>query len=166
MLKLQKYNNEQNILCNLIKRFWIAHNDYTPTDEETMEDLRVWTGKDHVLYYIMIEDKPIGFVHLGARGCNIDWLEDLFILPEYQGHGYGTQVLKLTEDIVKEYSDSIYLEVAARNMEALKLYCRNGYNCLNTITIRKDFKSDDFEVISKETILGHDLEVKKYIGDE
>lgn len=166
MLTLQKYNNEQDILCSLIKRFWIAHNDYTPTDEEAMEDLRVWTGKDHVVYYIMIEDKPIGFVHLGARGCNIDWLEDLFILPEYQGHGYGTQVLKLTEDIVKEYSDSIYLEVAARNMEAMKLYCRNVYDCLNTITIRKDFKSDDFAVISRETILGHDLEVKKYIGDE
>ena len=130
MLTLQKYNNEQDILCSLIKRFWIAHNDYTPTDEEAMEDLRIWTGKDHVVYYIMIEDKPIGFVHLGARGCNIDWLEDLFILPEYQGHGYGTQVLKLTEDIVKEYSDSIYLEVAARNMEAMKLYCRNGYDCL------------------------------------
>lgn len=166
MLTLQKYNNEQDILCSLIKSFWIAHNDYTPTDEEAMEDLRVWTGKDHVVYYIMIEDKPIGFVHLGARGCNIDWLEDLFILPEYQGHGYGTQVLKLTEDIVKEYSDSIYLEVAARNMEAMKLYCRNGYDCLSTITIRKDFKPDDFEVISRETILGHDLEVKKYIGDE
>ena len=75
-------------------------------------------------------------------------------------------MLKLTEDIVKEYSDSIYLEVAARNMEAMKLYCRNGYDCLNTITIRKDFKPDDFEVISRETILGHDLEVKKYIGDE
>ena len=72
--------------------------------------------------------------------------------------------LNLAEQIVKEYSESIYLEVAARNMDALRLYRRNGYDCLNTITIRKDFEPENFDVLRTENLLGHEFEVKKYKG--
>lgn len=54
-------------------------------------------------------------------------------------------------------------EVAARNLRALKLYHKNGYNCLNTVTIRKDFEPDNFEVIEKNNIAGFDFEIKRYI---
>lgn len=160
MISLVKYDGEKEIMCELIKRFWIAHNDYTPSDEENLEDLQAWTSENHVLYFVINDEMTIGFVHLGARGCKIDWLEDLFILPEYQGKGYGSEAIKKVENIVKEYSDSLYMEVAARNASALRLYCRNGYNILNTITIRKDFKPEEYKVKSRETILGHSFEIK------
>lgn len=115
------------------------------------------------MYFIKNEELTIGFVHLGARGCKIDWLEDLFILPEFQGKGYGSEAIRYAENIVKEYSDSLYMEVAARNANALRLYCRNGYNCLNTITIRKDFKPEEYIVTSEESILGHSFEIKDYV---
>ena len=86
-----------------------------------------------------------------------------FIIPEFQGHGYGSEALSLIENIVKEYSESIYLEVAARNLRALKLYHKNGYTCLNTVTVRKDFEPDNFEVIEKNNIAGFDFEIKRYI---
>ena len=86
----------------------------------------------------------------------------MFILPQYQGNGYGSEALKLVEDIVKEYSDSVYLEVAARNARALNLYYKNGYDCLNTVTIRKDFKPEEYVVTSEEEVLGHKLVVKEY----
>ena len=162
MIELVKYKNEKNELFNLIKKFWIAHNDYTPTDEEVLEDLISWTGENHVVYFIRKEENIIGFVHLASRGVRVDWLEDLFILPEYQGNGYGTRTLELVENIVKEYSDSLYLEVAARNSNALKLYRRNGYDCLNTVTIRKDFKPKEYRTIGQEKILGHTFDVKDY----
>ena len=162
MITLNKYEEEKDILCELIKQFWIAHNDYTPTDEEKMEDLLAWTGENHVVYLIRKDEDIIGFAHLGSRGCKIDWLEDLFILPKYQGNGYGSEALHLVENIVKEYSDSVYLEVAARNADALKLYCRNGYDCLNTITIRKDFKPENYVVTSEEEILEHEFKIKDY----
>ncbi len=162
MIQLTKYNNEKEALAELIKKFWIAHNDYTPTAEECLEDVQAWTANGHLIYFIQNDTETIGFVHLASRGCRIDWLEDLFILPEYQGHGYGSEALHQTEEIVQSYSDSIYLEVAARNPEALKLYVRNGYNCLNTITIRKDFQPQEYVVTGTETILGHIFEVKDY----
>lgn len=38
MIKLISYNNENVLLTDLIKRFWMAHNDYTPTEAEAQED--------------------------------------------------------------------------------------------------------------------------------
>ena len=46
--------------------------------------------------------------------------------------------------------------------DALKLYCRNGYDCLNTITIRKDFKPENYVVTSEEEILEHEFKIKDY----
>ena len=79
----------------------------------------------------------------------------------------GHRFYYITKDgIVKEYSESIYLEVAARNLRALKLYHKNGYNCLNTVTVRKDFEPDNFEVIEKNNIAGFDFEIKRYVKKE
>ena len=98
-----------------------------------------------------------------CRGAEVDWIEDLFVLPEYQGNGYGSHAIALVEAEIKKYSESVYLEVAARNFGAMKLYHRLGYHCLNTVTLRKDFQPENFEVIRSEELLGYPLEVKKYI---
>lgn len=161
-LSLREYAGEEPGMLETIKRFWIAHNDYTQTEEESREDLRAWTAAGYRLYWIMLGEIPIGFLHMGSRGAEIDWIEDLFILPEYQGRGYGSEALTRVEEIVKEYSESIYLEVAARNLDALRLYRRRGYDCLNTVTIRKDFHPEDFETVSKETLLGSTFAVRRY----
>ena len=69
-----------------------------------------------------------------------------------------------TEEVAcnDHYSESLYMEVAARNMKAIRLYQRIGYNCLNTITIRKDFHPEKCETISNERIMGMDFDVKRY----
>ncbi len=166
MLKLKQITQYEEQTARLIKAFWLAHNDYLQTDEETAEDFSNWTAEGHRFYYITKDGCAIGFIHLGSRGANVDWVEDLFIMPDFQGHGYGSEALSLIENIVKEYSESIYLEVAARNLRALKLYHKNGYNCLNTVTVRKDFEPDNFEVIEKNNIAGFDFEIKRYIKKE
>ena len=67
MLELIKYNGEKDALCELIKKFWIAHNDYTPTDAEALEDCKVWTGEGHVVYFIAKESETIGYRHRPQR---------------------------------------------------------------------------------------------------
>lgn len=111
---------------------------------------------------IKLESEIIGLAHMGSRGCEIDWLEDLFILPDYQGQGYGSEAIRLLEGIVKEYSESLYIEIAARNQSAAKLYRKLGYNVLNTITVRKDFKPEQHETISEEVISGLNYVIRKY----
>ena len=98
---------------------------------------------------------------VGSRGGKIDWLEDLFIVPEQQGKGFGSEAIRLLEEIVKKYSVSLYIEAAARNEAAIRLYRKLGYDCLNTITIRKDFPGYEYDVVRKEKIHGMEFEIRK-----
>lgn len=152
----------KDIACRLIKYFWKEHNNIIQTDEDTESDFEEWTNKGNELYLVKYEDAYIGFAHLASRRASIDWLEDLYILKDYQNKGIGSQVIGKLEELVKTYSESFYIEVAARNLNAMKLYKNLGYNCLNTITIRKDFNEDDFEVIQMEKISGHEFDIKRY----
>lgn len=148
--------------CKLIKGFWKEHNNLILTDEEAELDYIAWTNEGHRLFLIEQDSTYIGFAHLGSRGASIDWLEDLFVVPEYQSLGIGSCVINKFETIVKQYSESLYIEVAARNLNAIKLYNEIGYNCLNTITIRKDFNEEDFEVVQVEDIAGYDFEIRRH----
>ena len=160
-IKLIRYNNEKDTTIDLIIKFWKEHNDVNVSYEEANENLIEWTKEGHILYFISVDNEYVGFVHLGSRGCEIDWLEDIFVLPEYQNKGIGTKAIQIVEEIVKEYSESLYIEVASRNRNAIRLYHKIGYDCLNTITIRKDFNVEKQEVISKEKIFDMNFKVKK-----
>ena len=160
-IELIKYSNEQGIAIDLIINFWKEHNNVIVSYEDANENLREWTKEGHILYFISLDNKYVGFVHLGSRGCEIDWLEDIFVLPKYQNQGIGTKAIQIVEEMVKEYSESLYIEVASRNMKAIRLYHKIGYDCLNTLTIRKDFRVEKQEVISKEKIFEMEFEVRK-----
>ena len=161
-VQLIAYNGELEIAINLITKFWQEHNHFTPSYADVCEDLREWTKEGHFLYFICLDNNHVGFVHLGSRGCEADWLEDIFVLPEFQRKGIGSRAIQLAENIVKEYSESLYIEVAVRNMMAIRLYQRIGYDCLNTITIRKDFQPGKYETIRNERIYEMDFDVKRY----
>ncbi len=157
---LEEYHGEQEAACELIQGFWKAHNDWLPTQEEAMEDLSAWTEPGHKFYFVVQMGLRIGFVHLGSRGAAMDWLEDLFLVPEKQGQGIGSRVIVLVENIVKEYSESLYMEAAVRNTRAIRLYHRAGYNILNTVTLRKDFHPETHETVRTETLMDLDFQVR------
>ena len=153
---------EHDAACALIQGFWKAHNDYDQPLSEAEEDLAAWTGEGHELYLILLLGSPVGFVHLGSRGAAIDWLEDIFVLPEHQRKGIGSAAISLAERIVQQRSESLYIEAAARNAAAIRLYRRLGYDGLNTITLRKDFSPENYETISHEMLQGQQFDVKKH----
>lgn len=157
-IRVMKYKNEKNHMKDLIKAFWLVHNDYVQSDEESEEDLSAWTKEGHELYFIEYENEYVGFVHMGSRGCDVDWLEDIFVLPKFQGKGIGSKVIEIMEEIVKQYSTCLYMEVAMHNKKVLHLYHKLGYDVLNTVTIRKDF--NEMEEKGQETIDGLKFKVK------
>lgn len=160
-IELIRYRDEQEIAIDLIIKFWKEHNQVNVSYEDANENLIEWTKEGHILYFISVDNEYVGFVHLGSRGCEIDWLEDIFILPKYQNQGIGTKAIQIVEEMVKQYSDSLYIEVASRNINAIRLYHKIGYDCLNTLTIRKDFKMEKQETVGKEQIFKMDFKVKK-----
>lgn len=162
MIELQLYSrHEQDIALELISGFWLCHSNYRQTPQETLKDLTAWTRVGHTLYFILLDKKKVGFIHLGSRGGEIDWLEDIFVLPQFQGQGIGTRAIVLAEEIVSQYSVSMYIEAAARNAAAIRLYQRLGYTCLNTISVRKDFAGYEYDIVKKEKLYDLDFEIRK-----
>ena len=163
-VKLVRYDGQTDVAVGLIQAFWQSHNQYTPSHQEALEDLSAWTAKGHCLYLISHQQTYVGFVHLGSRGCEMDWLEDIFVLPALQGKGIGSEAIRQVEAIVKAYSETLYIKAAAKNDRAVRLYHRLGYTCLNTITIRKDFRPEKYQTVGVERIMGLDLDVKQDKG--
>ena len=63
--------------------------------------------------------------------------------------------------MVRQYSQSMYVEAAARNEAAIRLYRRLGYDCLNTVTLRKDFPGYEYDVAHTERLYGQNFEIRK-----
>lgn len=158
---LKEYTGEQDIACGLIQKFWKAHNNCDQSAADALADLTQWTREGHKLYILYKSTEAVGFIHLGSRGCEIDWLEDLFVVPKYQNQGIGTYAIRAVEAEVQKYSGCLYIEAAARNQRAIALYRKLGYNCLNTITIRKDFDENAFDVLRTEKVYDLDFQIRK-----
>ena len=87
------------------------------------------------------------------------------MLPDWQGRGIGSLAVGLAEAIVREYSPCIYVEAAARNEAAIRLYRKLGFDCLNTVTLRKDFERFS-ETKGKEKLSFRNSAVQFYgVGD-
>ena len=90
--------------------------DQVVADETTLREWIFGRGKAEVLF-VLAEGKEVGmalFCHnfstfLGRAGI---WLEDLFVLPEYRGRGYGKGLLQ-----------RLAAETRARGCGRLEWYC-------------------------------------------
>ena len=165
-IDLIEYSDKfKNDVVMLIGEFWKVHNSIKQSYDISLSNLLEWTSSGHRLFLVQCDEKIIGFAHLASRGVKIDWLEDIFILTTMQGKGIGTEIIEKIEKIVKKYSESLYIEVACRNFDALKLYNRLGFDCLNTITLRKDFSEEKFDTLSNENINGFNFKIKKVLDN-
>lgn len=161
MLQLKKYHSEQTEMLPLIQGFWLSHSDEVQTDAEALADLTQWSSEGNALYFIVAFDEVVGFLHLGSRGGAIDWLEHLYVKPEHRNKGFGSKAIVCAEEIVREYSESLYIEAAARNEQAIRLYRSLGYDCLNSISIRKDFHPERFKGVRTESLYNEPFEIRK-----
>ena len=161
MLQLKQYHAEQSEMLPLIQGFWLSHSDEVQTDDEALADLTQWSSEGNALYFIVAFDEVVGFLHLGSRGGAIDWLEHLYVKPEHRNKGFGSKAIVCAEEIVREYSESLYIEAAARNEQAIRLYRSLGYNCLNSISIRKDFHPERFKSVRTESLYNEPFEIRK-----
>lgn len=145
---LKIYNNEYKenmLLC--IASFFGFHNGLslgmTTNDidaDQAEQNLKEWTTKDNQLYVIIYEDDFAGFLRIGYRGGNVAWIEDVFVKEELRNRGIATESIKQAEEIIKATPpyNAICFDVVPRNVAALKLYHKLGYQTLSLITVRKN----------------------------
>ena len=135
-----------------IAAFWTTHY-LTVTPEQAAEDLRAWTAEGHELYVILAGGASAGFLHMGSRGSNCDWLEDVFVREELRGRGIGGRAIELAWEMLREKGlETMYLEVVPANAAAIRLYHKLGFVNLNTLTLNRSVKEKS--QLGTETIGG------------
>ena len=91
--------------------FFLEHH----SDEKIISD--ICAGK----VYVLMTDEGVS---AGTVTVNGDDIGRLFVLPEYQGRGFGSELLRFAEDIVF----SVYNEaVLDSSLPAKPIYLKKGY---------------------------------------
>lgn len=90
--------------------------------------------------WVQFESIVIGFLHIGYRGSNVAWIEDIYIGKEHRSKGIASSSIHQAEEIIRanpQYT-AVCLEVVPRNENALRLYHKLGYDfvvCLSSIQL-------------------------------
>lgn len=94
----------------------------------TKEDVLLYLNcPSRLLYVLEDENKPVGFLSLTLEGAEAE-LDDIAILEENEGKGYGQFLLKSAlEDLRRKEIQTLFLEVRKSNVKAIRLYENNGF---------------------------------------
>ena len=102
-------------------RFFSEHH----SDEKILND--ILTGK---VYLLETEGGTAGTVTISGNVIN-----RLFVLPGYQGRGYGSQLMDFAEQMIRRESDTVIFDAS---LPAKKMYLQRGYRSTAYQTIETD----------------------------
>jgi len=89
---------------------------HTPERQETYLREKMQRG---ARIFLLSEDRPLGLVSVTGS-----LIEDLYVLPEVQNRGYGTQLLRFA---VRQCEGTPTLWILENNQNAARLYRRLGF---------------------------------------
>lgn len=79
----------------------------------------------------------LSLTYSNEAGGHVLWIEEVYILTEYQGHGFGKELFAFIEKAYKDKVVRIRLEVEEANHRAISLYERLGYTRLDYMQMYK-----------------------------
>lgn len=93
-----------------VVNFFLSHHSYERIQKD-IEEQNVFLLKD-------------GGENVGTGSMDGNQINRVFVLPQFQGNGYGTYIMDKLEDMIfKKYSSS----VLDSSLPAYRLYLRRGY---------------------------------------
>ena len=129
--------------------------DEVVADESTLEEW-IFDQKKAEVIFAMKEGKEIGFAlffhnfstFLGRAGL---YLEDLFVLPEYRGKGYGKQILqKLAAIAVQRKCGRLEWWCLDWNQSSINFYLSLGAEPMSDWTVYR-ISGDTLQDLTQET---------------
>lgn len=117
---------------------------------ETIEEMFGWNEKlqdelanrpfdEGGIHIIWNGDNRIGVVGWKEREDHL-WLKELFLLPEYQGQGIGSQIITDTITKARSLAKDVRLRTLKANMKAKELYERHGFEVTGATDIHWNMK--------------------------
>lgn len=114
------YGVKKNAYEKYVEQCWGEWNDIDQRDR-FKEFINKTSDR---IYIIMINDKRIGFYQGQLVNDKTYYIENICIIPEYQGKGIGTEIIK---SILEQYSDkNIEIQYFKQNPVG-ELYKRLGF---------------------------------------
>ena len=95
-------------------------------DEERQDELANLPFDEGGINIVWNRDNRIGVVGWEEREDHL-WLKELFLLPEYQGQGIGSQIVKDTITKSRSLAKDVRLRTLKANTRAKELYERHGF---------------------------------------
>jgi GNAT superfamily N-acetyltransferase/chorismate mutase len=118
--------------------------DALPPDAHTADEARAWVaGWD--LTATDVHVALLGGRVVGYTRSTPTWLDDLYVLPDAQGHGVGTALLRRVLDL---HPDGVGLWVFESNRPARDFYARHGFVALErTDGSANDERAPDIKLV-------------------
>lgn len=110
--------------------------------EEYRSDVEEMFSRGDKIFIAFINDRPVGFVRISERE-GAYWIEEIFVLPNYRGHGIGRALLEKAEEFISKRDIDAYVMVLPQDKDAINFWLKMGYRILNTIELVKEFVSTD-----------------------
>ena len=104
------------------------------TTERQIEYLKSQMNKGAAIYLLSDAGKPVGIVSIRD-----DVVGDLYVLPDEQGRGYGTQLLRFA---MEKCTGTPTLWVLSSNRRAMNLYERLGFHATGECHILSEALSE------------------------
>jgi ribosomal protein S18 acetylase RimI-like enzyme len=104
----------------------------SPEEEMHNRFKQLLEDKKYNLLVARLNNKIIGKLNI-TWGSKKATISDIAILPEYQGRGYGKQLVAFAVNhVLKKKERNIYLSVEASNVSAVKIYRKLHFNIKNS----------------------------------
>ena len=116
-------------------------------DEILLRDIEDSIGDNpYIEGYVLEENGTVAGYSMLARSYSTEygglcvWIEDIYIKPEYQGHGMGAQFFEYIHDLYKDKAVRFRLEAEEDNVNAVRLYKRCGYSELPYMQLTRELE--------------------------
>lgn len=131
--------NDKSSFIKMCHEFYASGAALEPIPEENMNDTFDYIIKDgnYVKGFIFEKDgKTAGYglvivYYSNAVGGLCGLLDEIYVSPDFQGSGIGSEYLKSISTILDEEIIGIRLEVMDTNKRAIKLYEKQGFKPLD-----------------------------------
>lgn len=140
--------NDKDIFISLAKEFYsspaVLHSIPDSHFSRTFEELTA--SNTYTQGYLFYNKNQVAGYALIAKtfsqeaGGFVIWIEELYIKPEFQNNGFGTEFFKYLERTRSDDTKRLRLEVDNGNVKAAALYKRLGFTLLEYKQYIKDFK--------------------------
>lgn len=115
------YNVKKNSYKKYVEEYWGTWND---KEQQIRFKSSIDRNKNYT-YIIIYENKKIGFYQGKLINKDTYYIENICIIPEYQGKGIGTKILS---DIIEKYKEYNIEIQYFKNNPVGNLYKKLGFN--------------------------------------